>query len=112
MIGAAVEGGANQIEQLNFNLNNPQAYRAEVIHLATQNAISDAQALANAAAVRLVRILSLSMDQWQHQPRFSHFSLMAKAGEANQAGVETPLEPGSVELQATVYMTFEIAPTK
>lgn len=112
MIGAAVEGGANQIEQLNFNINNPQAYRAEVIHLATQNALSDAQALANAAAVRLVRVLSLSMDQWQQQPRLSHFSLMAKAGEANQGGVETPLEAGNVELQATVYMTFEIASAK
>ncbi len=112
MVGAAVEGGANQIEQLNFNINNPHAYRAEVIHLATQNALSDAQALANAAAVRLVRVLSLSMDQWQHQPRSSHFSLMAKAGDANQGGVETPLEAGNVELQATVYMTFEIASAK
>lgn len=36
ILNTAVQGGANQITQVNFNLNNPQAYRGEAIKIAAQ----------------------------------------------------------------------------
>lgn len=107
IIEAAVKGGANRVEQVNFNLNNPQAYREEAIQLATKNALVDAHALAAAAGVRFVKILYLSLDHWQNRP-LPYMSKMA----ASAAGIEneTPLEAGNVEVQATVSMIYEIAP--
>ena len=105
IIGAAVEGGANQIEQVNFNLSNPQAYREEAIQVAVQNALSDAHALASAARVHPGRILFISLDQWQNLPGPLHLARMA-----GSQGNETSFEPGNVEVHATVHVTLEIMP--
>lgn len=108
IIGVAVQGGVNQVDQLNFNLNNPQLYRAEAIQLATQNAVSDAQALAGAAGVHLARILYLSLDHWQNYPHIPGAMMMTKAGGGN----DTPVEAGNVEIHANVQVIFEIGPVK
>lgn len=107
IIITAVQGGANQVEQVNFNLNNPQAYRAEVIKLATENALSDANALANAAGVRLVRVLNLSMDYWQNFPRPYMLAKSEGYGAAADAHQDV-MEPGKTEIHATVNVTLEI----
>ena len=102
----AVKGGVNQIRNVNFNLNNPQVYQSEVIHLATSHALGDAQALADAAHVRLKRILSISLDQWR--PRMQQAAPMyAKTAEFEEE-ISTPVEIGDVEIQASVNITFEI----
>lgn len=108
IISAAVDGGANQIESINFSLNNPQAYREEVIKLATQNALYDANALSNAAGVRLVRILNLSLDYWQHSPVPIMFNKRSGMGAA--AANQDAIEPGEAEIRAVVNAVFEIAP--
>jgi uncharacterized protein len=107
IITAAVQGGANQIAQVNFSLNNPQSYREEAIKAAAQYAIDDANALANAVGVRLKRILNLSMDNW-HQ--FPAPMMLSKRFEGNQNEVEQQevLEPGKAEIHASVNVIFEI----
>ena len=112
ILNAAVQGGANQVDQVNFNLNNPQSYRAEVIKLATQNALADASALASAANVKLIRILNLSLDHWQH---FPGPLMLAKRSEGNVAmqsdhANQDVLEPGNTEIHATVNIAMEIGP--
>jgi len=106
IINAAIQGGANQIAQVNFNLNNPQAYRGEAIKLAAQNALADANALASATDVKLKRILNVSLDHWQQYPQ----PYMMKAlGEALPAAAgQDVMEPGQTEIHATVNITFEI----
>lgn len=104
IIDAAVKGGANRVDQVSFNLNNPQAYREEAIQMAASNALSNARALAAATGVRLVKVLYLSLDHWQHRP----MPFMAKM--AGSGGNEAPLETGNVEVQATVNLIYQIAP--
>lgn len=104
ILNAAVQGGANQIDQVQFNLHNPQSYREEVIKLATQYALLDAYALSNAADVKLVRILNLSLDHWQHYPGPVMLSKRSEGNESNP----TLIEPGQAEIHATVNVTFEI----
>jgi uncharacterized protein YggE len=108
IISAAIQGGANHIPQVNFNLNNPQAYREGAIKLAAQNALSDANALAAATAVKLKRILNLSLDQWQSNPQ--PLMLKAKGGAAalSQEERQSTMEPGQVEIHAVVNITMEI----
>lgn len=108
IIGAAVEGGANQIKSLIFNSISPQAYREEALALAAKNALDNARALAAAANVKIVRLLSLTVEQLQDQsksqlPRMS----MAKFSGANN--YEPSIEEGPIEIYAAVNMTLEIA---
>lgn len=105
IIDAAVKGGANQIQQVNFSLNNPQSYFEGAIQVATENAQLNARALAQAAGVRLGRVLSLSSDQTQSFPP----PFIYARGMSSQES-QTPLEAGNVEVHATVQATFEIAP--
>lgn len=105
VINLATKNGANQIHSINFNLTSPQAYRAEAIEAAVQNAFHDAQVLAQAAHVRLVKLLEISLDQPQNHFYRSMAVSMAK-GESSQ----TPLEAGTIDVRASVQVVFEIAP--
>ncbi|MBA2368147.1 MAG: SIMPL domain-containing protein [Candidatus Protochlamydia sp.] len=108
IIGAAVESGANRLDQIVFNLSDPQLFRNEVIHLAAKHAMEDANSLAHAAQVKLVRVLSLDLD-----PNQTHYPVprMMMASKAESMGsFDAPIEAGQVEMKASVNMTFEIAP--
>jgi uncharacterized protein len=107
ILGAVIQAGANQIEQLQFNLKDPRIYRNEVIQLATRNALADAAALSEAAQVRLVRVLSLELNQ-EPQP-FPVPRMMAYSADAETAAYEAPVQIGQVQIQASVHVTFEIA---
>lgn len=109
IIGAAIEGGANQITSLVFNSLNPQSFREEAIATAAKNALDNAKALAVAANVKIVRILSLTVEHLQDQsrnsvPRFA----MAKVGGGSV--YEPTLDEGPVEIYAVVNLVVEIGP--
>lgn len=107
IIDSAVQAGANQIDQVNFNLVNPQAYRAEAIQEAAKNAFEDASALAKSVGVKIKRVLSLSLDNWQHYPAPR---LLAKSAEfSGSNGQSTDVfEPGRTEIHAVVNVIYEI----
>lgn len=107
IINAAVQGGANQITQVNFNLQNPQSYREEAIKLASQYALADANALAGATDVKIKRILNLSMDYWHNAPQPYMLKARGAAFAAQAAGDEV-MEPGQTEIHAVVNILFEI----
>lgn len=106
IIGAAVQGGANQIDQVTFALTNPQSYRSEAIQAATQNALADASTLANALGIKLKRVLNVSLDHWQQLPVPMMMSKRVEAG--NYDASQEVFEPGKAEIHATVNVTFEI----
>jgi uncharacterized protein YggE len=111
IIKVAVEGGANQITQVNFNLHNPQAYRGEAIKMATENALSDAKALAEAAGVRLKRILELSLDHWVQNPRphvYKAGRRAASTGAMELTDEKFSFEPGQTEIHVAVNATIEL----
>lgn len=106
---AAVEGGANKIGEIDFNLNNPQAYRGEAIKLAAHNALSDASNLAAATDVKIKRILDLSLDNWQNNPRpyLMAKSVQSRSYQSDLASTQV-IEPGESEIHVTVNMIVEI----
>jgi uncharacterized protein YggE len=111
ILNAAVAGGANQINQVNFDLMNPQSYREEAIKLATTNALADASALASAAGVKLVRILNLSLDHWQQFPRPRTLAKRLENESLSSDLVDQGIiEPGNAEIHASVNVTMQIAP--
>ncbi len=103
----AVEAGANQITQVDFSLNNPQAYRGEAIKLAAHNALSDASNFAAATDVKIKRILDLSLDNWQNVPRPYLMAKSARNTSINQDDYQV-MEPRETEIHVSVNMIIEI----
>ncbi|MBW6512023.1 MAG: SIMPL domain-containing protein [Desulfuromonadaceae bacterium] len=107
LIVAATDAGANTLGQLSFDLSKPRKYRSEAIVKATENAFSDARALAAAADMRIVRVAELRLDD-ALPPR--PVMLAAEVFSANRSA--PPIKPGDVSLHAAVTLVCEIAPNR
>ncbi len=103
IIDAAGQAGANQISNISFGIKDPSQYRTEAIAQATANAIKDAEALANAANIQLLRVLDISLDQPTiYQRPGPNVLYMAKMNDG--AFIEAP----DVDITANVSVTYEI----
>ncbi len=110
LIQAANEAGANTIDSISFALANPRAYRSEAIAAATANARNDAQTLAEAADLRLVRIVSITLDGAHAPPPIQVRRGMEMAGLAAADAMAPPIAGGDVTVRANVAIVYEIAP--
>jgi uncharacterized protein YggE len=104
LIDVAVRAGANSVSSISFGLSDDRAYRAEAIREATAHARADALAMAEAAGVRLGRLLSARLDDAAAPPvpirmRTESFAVAASA---------PPIEPGDVSIHARVTLSYEI----
>ena len=107
LIQAANEAGANSIDSISFGLSDPRTHRAEAIRAATTNALADARTLAEAVSLRLVRVLSITLDQ-AAAPRPIPMQRMS-AGMAMAEAAPPPIQPGDVTVHASVTVQYEIA---
>lgn len=104
IIESAVNSGATNIDNISFTLVDSQKYRHEAIAAATKNAIAEAQVLAQSAGLQLVRIIDISVDNFDMdipRPRFLKASTFALEST-------TPIEAGDIELSANVQLSYEI----
>jgi uncharacterized protein len=106
IIDVANKAGANSISDIRFGLHNPRDYWSEALGAAASNAINDAQVIAAAARVQLVRILSITLDNTHVVSPQVNASYLAKAMVADSA---PPIEPGEVSITANVTLIYEIA---
>ncbi len=105
IIGAAIDAGINQIQSVNFSSSTTQSNREEALEQAVKNGFSNARVVANAVDMKIVRVISLAVDQVQHNnPRVFDQMTLAKWN-----GFNPPIQAGPIEIQAEVNMTFEIA---
>ncbi len=109
IIEAANNAGANSVDGITFDLANRRTHRAEAIVAATGNARSDAAILARSAEVRLVRIISINLDD-SRPPTPGPRMLRAESMAAGVAATAPPIQPGDVPVQASVTIVYEIAP--
>ncbi|MEC9373048.1 MAG: SIMPL domain-containing protein [Planctomycetota bacterium] len=110
IIEAAVDAGANQVSSITFGLRDERAHRAEAIRQATFNARADAQALAAAGGVSLVRTLRIELDQPNINPPQPMFRMSgAEAMTADAASAAPPINPGEVDVNALVTIIYQVA---
>lgn len=109
VIDAATHAGSNDIQDIQFALRNQETARSEALRKAAADAWQDAQALAGALDLRTVRVLSVQEQNPVVVPRpvFRQFKLAAAAPTA-----PTPVEPGAIDVDATISLTVEVAPAK
>ncbi len=105
VIDAATKSGANQIQGVNFALRDEQKLRADALAKAAVQARANVNALAASLGQRVTRILRIE-DGEPVRVVPLRAEMMMKSADA----VQTPVEPGDIEVRATVTLTAEIAP--
>lgn len=101
VIDTATAAGANRIQNLQFTLKNDLVVQAQALQQAAARARAKAEAMAGALNLNMVRVLSVVESSPAVVPMYD--VAMARAETAR-----TPIEPGTIEVRATVTLTVEV----
>ena len=105
IIGKALESGSNNINHIQFYIKNKSALEKEALKQSTQQAMDRARTLAEAAGVKLKRIVSLSTLPI-HIPSRPH--MLRAAGMKTEASAAPPIEIGESQIRVQVSIAYEI----
>jgi uncharacterized protein YggE len=106
IIDAAAQSSANRIQSLQFTLKDEQAVYIQALREAAAKARAKAEAIGSALGLKIVRVLSAEEGRQPSRPVYAE-GMQARAAAAP---VETPVEPGTLEVRAALTLTVEIAP--
>jgi hypothetical protein len=104
-IGKALESGSNRINHIQFYVKNKSALEKQALKQSTRQAMDRARTLAEAAGVKLKRIVSLST-QPIHIPTRQH--MLRAAGMKTEASPAPPIEVGESQIRVQVSIAYEI----
>jgi uncharacterized protein len=99
VLDAAVSAGSNSIQEVTFDLKNPRQQRDQALTAAIEDAQRKAVVAAQAAGVKLGRVLEIS----------EGYGYVAAASRSAAFDVATPIMPGKMEITASVTVTYEIS---
>jgi hypothetical protein len=108
VIDAATQAGSNNVQDIRFALRDEQAPRDEALRKAALSARQDADALAGALGLGIVRVLAVSEQGAEIRP----VPIYARAMSVAAPAARTPVEGGTIDVDATVTLTVEVAPAK
>jgi uncharacterized protein len=98
VIDAATQGGANQVQRLQYGLHDEKPARAQALRLAAIEARSNAEAMAAALGLKAGKVILLE----QGTPEVIRPRMTAMAA---QVAAPTPVEAGTIEIHASVTVT-------
>ncbi|WP_100407969.1 SIMPL domain-containing protein [Bacillus solitudinis] len=99
LIDAAVEQGANSVPSIQFTVTDQEEPQNQALALAVMNGTSKAQTIADSLDVSLIETPKSIVEREGTQSRpFDSYVL--------GASTETPIQPGSLNVTATVDMEF------
>ncbi len=105
LIDAAIQAGGNRVNNLSFGLSNRNEQLRAALERAGSEARAQAESIAKSLGVKLTKVLRASSSGAPIvQPRH----LARGAFAAMEARPPTPIEPGSVNVTATLEVTYEI----
>lgn len=102
VIDTATQGGSNRIQNLRFMLKDEAPVKAQALREAALKARASANALAGALGLNVVRVLSVAEGGSPIVP-------VRDVAFARQEAASTPIEPGTIEVTASVVLTVEVA---
>jgi uncharacterized protein YggE len=102
ILDKVVSLGANQIDAIEFGVEEPEALKDEARKLALKNVTDNAKLYAEAAGLQLGPILSISEEESSYQPRF------APAATRTEMAKAVPIEAGTASVEVRVRVTWEI----
>jgi uncharacterized protein YggE len=105
VIDAAVRAGADAVNDIRFQLSDPNSIRTDALTRAVTGARSKAEALATAADAQIVRVVTIDEQNYQAPVYRATFDQAALAVPAS-----TPIvPPSSLEVTETISVVWEIA---
>ena len=107
VIDAATKAGANEVQGIQFTLRDEDAAGAQALKEAAHRARAKSEVLADALGLRIVRVLSAEESGVHVTPIFARPRAMAAGMSAAAA---TPVETGTLDINANVALTVEVAP--
>ncbi len=105
VIDAATASGANRIEGISFTLKNDEAVRSEALAEAASKARANAEAIARALNLRVIGVVEAESTQ---PATIRPIMMRAEAMEKAPPNVPTPVEPGTIDIHATVQVSLEV----
>ncbi len=103
-IEIATKSGANNINRLTFALRNENAARGSALSNAAEQARSGADALASTLKMKLGRLIRVE----EVQPVIISPAREIELSSLKEAAPGASLEPGTIQIHASVNLTFEI----
>jgi uncharacterized protein YggE len=103
VIDGAMRSGANNIHGVQFSIRDEKPARAQALAQAAQIARAEAEAIAKALGLRVIRVHGA--EEGERQPVFPMQTRMAMAEAA-----QTPIEPGAIDVRGSVTVTLEVQP--
>lgn len=104
VVDSAVTAGANQAGSINFDIDDRQGLADKAIAAAIADARRKAELMAEAAGVRLVRVLNINANEGGGRPMFR-----LEARDA-AAAPPVPVMGGELSVSANAQISWEIAP--
>jgi|SRR5579863_598398 len=108
VIDSATQAGANHVQGIQFTLRDQDAVRATALREAALRARAEAEVLAGALGLKLVRVLSVEETSPQVMP--VRYMAAPRAMSSSVAETATPVEAGTLDISADVTLTVEVAP--
>jgi uncharacterized protein YggE len=104
-IDTAIGAGADRVQRIHFALKDEQGAYAQALHRAATRARLEADALASALGLKIMRVLSAVEVSAPPVRPLDTFRSVALAAES----ATTPVEPGTIDVQARVELTVEVS---
>jgi uncharacterized protein YggE len=107
VIDAATQAGANHVQGIQFTLRDQAAVRAQALREAATRARAEAEVLAEALGLKVVRVLSVE----ESSPGIVPVRVLAGAPRTMvTAAAPTPVETGTLDVTANVTLSVEVSP--
>ncbi len=107
VIDAATQAGANRIQGIQFTLRDQDAVRAQALREAATRARAEADVLAAALGLKVLRVLTVE----ESSPRIMPVRVYGGAMRAEAAAeAPTPVEAGTLDVTADVTLSVEVGP--
>jgi uncharacterized protein YggE len=106
LLDAAVTAGATNVSGIRFDLKDRSGAEREAVRLAVADARARADAAADGAGAKVVKVVRIEETSDRHVPPPVPMMRMAEARVA--AAPETPVVAGEIEIRSTVTLTAAI----
>lgn len=104
LLDALTEAGVNAMDGISYDLTDRQAVSDETLAMALERARDKAELMSSTLGVTLGSVHAISEQQTpSYQPR-----MMAMASDARESGGSAEYRPGTITLEATVNVSWEI----
>ena len=103
MIDLAVRAGANNINFINFELENPQELQLQALQAATNQAEMKADAIAESAGEKISGLYRIREERTDYMP----YMVRQEMAEDMAMEAPTPIAPGEVTVKAAVTAEFD-----